>query len=257
VGEVRNFRHRRISLWLKLRNSLLPRKYMKHGKKYRAVAEKIDRNKIYSLEEAIKTIKENKIAKFDESVEVHVKTNIDPKKGDQQVRGTVSLPHGTGKTKRIAVITSTHAKDAKEAGADVVGGEELIEKIKSGKVFEKGGQFDILVATPEMMPKLASVAKILGPKGLMPNPKTDTVTTKVKETVEALKKGKAAFKNDNSRNVHQMVGKVSFEENKLAENIKAFIEAVEKVKPAGLKGRLIGNISVCSTMGAGMKVSVK
>jgi large subunit ribosomal protein L1 len=228
---------------------------MKHGKKYRAIAEKLDRNKVYTLEEAVKFIKENKIAKFDESVEVHIRTNIDPKKGDQQVRGTVNLPHGTGKSKKIAVITSTSAEEAKKAGADIVGGEELIEKVKNGKLFEKGG-IDILVATPEMMSKLAPVAKILGPKGLMPNPKTDTVTTKVKETVTALKRGKAAFKNDSSGNIHQAVGKVSFEDNMLEENIKAFISAIEKAKPASLKGKLISNISLCSTMGVGLKVQV-
>lgn len=231
---------------------------MKHGKKYRAVAEKIDRNKVYELSEAVKIIKENKTAKFDESVEVHIKTNIDAKKSDQLVRGTVDLPHGTGKTKKIAVITSTHEKDAKAAGADTVGGEEMIEKIKSGKMFSgKGAGFDILVATPEMMPKLATVAKILGPKGLMPNPKTDTVTTKVKETVEALKKGKAAYKNDDSGNVHQVVGKLSFEDKKLIENIETFIKSVEKAKPSGLKGKLIANISVCSTMGVSLKISVR
>jgi large subunit ribosomal protein L1 len=230
---------------------------MKHGKKYRAMLEKMDKNKVYSLEEAIKIVKENKIAKFDESVEVHVSTNIDPKKGDQQIRGTVNLPHGTGKSKKIAVITSTSADIAKKAGADIVGGEEMIEQIKSGKIFAKGGGFDILVATPEMMPKLAPVAKILGPKGLMPNPKTDTVTTKVKETIEALKKGKAAYKNDNSGNIHQSVGKISFDETKLIENIKAFVESIEKAKPSGLKGKLVRNISICSTMGAGLKVSVR
>lgn len=218
------------------------------------MAEKVDRQKVYELSEAVKFMKENKIAKFDESVEVHVKTNIDPKKGDQQVRGTVNLPNGTGKTKKVAVITSTAAKDAKEAGADIVGGEEIIEKIKSGKAFSGKGAFDILVATPEMMPKLAAVAKILGPKGLMPNPKTDTVTTKVKETVTALKKGKAAFKNDDSGNIHQMVGKISFAEDKIIENIKSFIDAVDKSKPSGLKGKLISNISISSTMGVGLKI---
>lgn len=227
---------------------------MKHGKKYRAVAEKIDRNKTYTVEEAIKIVKENKIAKFDETVEVHIKTNIDPKKSDQQIRSTVALPYGTGKTKKIAVITSTNAKDAKEAGADMIGGEELIDEIKSGKIFAKG--FDVLVATPEMMPKLAPVAKILGPKGLMPNPKTETVTTKIKETVEALKKGKASYKTDSSSNIHQAVGKVSFDEMKLVENIKAFVESVEKAKPTQLKGKLISNISICSTMGAGIKISL-
>lgn len=218
--------------------------------------EKIDRNKVYELAEAVKLIKENKIAKFDESVEVHIKTNIDPKKSDQLVRGTVNLPHGTGKSKKIAVITSTLADAAKKAGADIVGGEEMIEKIKSGKIFAKGGGFDILVATPEMMPKLASVAKILGPKGLMPNPKTDTVTTKVKETVEALKYGKASFKNDDSGNIHQIVGKMSFDEAKLTENIKTFVDSVRKAKPAGIKGKLIRNISICSTMGTGIKVKI-
>jgi large subunit ribosomal protein L1 len=223
---------------------------MKHGKKYRAAAEKIDRNKTYSIEDAVKLMKENKIAKFDESVEIHLKTNIDPKKGEQQVRGTVILPHGTGKSKKIAVITSTSEKEAKEAGADIVGGEEMIEKIA------KKVNFDILVATPEMMPKLAKIAKILGPKGLMPNPKTETVTTKIKETVEALKKGKAAFKNDDTANIHQVVGKISFEDTKLAENIKAFIVAVEKAKPAGFKGKFIANITICSTMGQGIKISL-
>jgi len=223
---------------------------MQHGKKYRAASEKIDQNMAYTLEEAVKLMKENKIAKFDESVEVHIKTNVDPKKGDQQVRATVVLPHGTGKTKRVAVITSTSADEAKAAGADIVGGEELIEK------FAKKIDFDVLVATHEMMPKLAKVAKILGPKGLMPNPKTETVTTKIKEAVEALKKGRAAFKNDDSANIHQAVGKLSFEDAKLIENIKSFIEAVEKAKPAAFKGKLITNISVCSTMGKGIRVKM-
>ncbi len=227
-----------------------PRKYMKHGKKYRASVEKIDKNKIYSIEEAVKFIQENKIAKFDESVELHAKTNVDPKKGEQQVRGTVILPHGTGKSKKVAVITSTSQDEAKKAGADLVGGEELIEK------FAKKINFDVLVATPEMMPKLAKVAKILGPKGLMPNPKTETVTTKIKETVEALKKGKIAYKNDDSANIHSIVGKVSFEEKKLIENVKAFIENLEKAKPAAVKGKFLVNITLCSTMGAGLKIKL-
>jgi large subunit ribosomal protein L1 len=223
---------------------------MQHGKKYRAAAEKIDKNKIYSLEEAVKIIKETKTAKFDESVEVHVKTSIDPKKNDQNVRGTVVLPFGTGKTKKVAVITTNSQEEAKNAGADVVGGEEMIEKIA------KKIDFDILVATPEMMPKLAKVAKILGPKGLMPSPKTETVTTKIKETVEALKKGKAAYKNDASGNVHQLVGKISFADKDLVENIKIFLENLEKNKPAGVKGKLVASITVCSTMGQGIKVSL-
>lgn len=228
---------------------------MKHGKKYRAVMEKIDREKTYSLEEALKLMRENKFAKFDESVEVHIKTGIDPKKTDQQVRSAVSLPHGTGKNKKVAVITSISLEEAKKAGAEIVGGEELIEKIKSGKIFSENGGFDVLVATPEMMPKLATVAKILGPKGLMPNPKTETVTTKIKETVEALKKGRANYKTDSSGNIHQVVGKLFFADEKLTENIKAFLDSVEKAKPASLKGKLIKNISLCSTMGVGIKIA--
>ena len=223
---------------------------MKRGKKYRAAAEKIDSNRIYSVAEAVKLLKENKIAKFDESVEIHVKTSIDPKKGEQQIRGTVVLPHGTGKTKRIAVVTSTQAEAAKKAGADIVGGEEIIEKLA------KKINFDILVATPEMMPKLAKVAKILGPKGLMPNPKSETVTTKIAETVAALKKGKATFKNDDTGNIHQVVGKVSFKEEQLQENIQIFLTTLEKSKPSGLKGKFISGIAVCSTMGKGIKIKL-
>ena len=229
---------------------------MKHGKKYRAVAEKFDKYEVYSLEEAIKFLKENKVSKFDESVEVHIKTNVDPKKTDQQLRGTAELPHGTGKTKKIVVITSTHAADAKEAGADAVVGDEFIEKIKSGAAFTGKDAFDILVATPEMMPKLAVVAKILGPKGLMPNPKTETVTTKIKETVKALKGGKVAFKNDNGAIVHQVVGKLSFEDAKLIENINSFLANLEKFRPSKMKGKLVTRMSISSTMGVGMKVSI-
>ena len=225
---------------------------MQRGKKYRAVAEKVERNKLYSMEDALALAKETKTAKFDESVEVHVKLAIDPKKGDEQVRGTVVLPHGTGKVNRVAVVTSTKAKDAQEAGADVVGAEDLIEKIKGGKI----DNFDVLVATPEMMPKLAQVAKILGPRGLMPSPKTETVTEKIKETVDALKKGKASFKNDNTGNVHQVIGRVSFEVEKLAENYKALIDAIQKARPATAKGKYMVSISVCSTMGPGMKVQM-
>jgi large subunit ribosomal protein L1 len=225
---------------------------MKHGKKYRAVSEKIEKSKLYSVEEAMQLVKETKTAKFDESVEVHVKLSIDPRKGDQQVRGTVVLPHGTGKEKKIAVVTSTKAAEAKEAGADLIGAEDLIEKIKSGKV----DNFDVLVASPEMMPKLAVVAKILGPRGLMPSPKTETVTDKIKETVEMLKKGKASFKNDNGANVHQVIGKVSFEEAKLKENYEAFVDALTKSRPAAVKGKYIVSASICSTMGPGLKIQL-
>ncbi len=249
MGElVKNISNKLTNLQNHLKN-------MKHGKKYQVVAQKLDRNKTYGLGEAIKFLKENKIAKFDETVEVHIKTTIDPKKSDQQVRGTVDLPYGTGKAKKIMVITATKNKEAQLAGADMVAGEELIDKIKSGKAFEGKNRFDILVATPEIMSKLAPVAKILGPKGLMPNPKTETVTTKIKETIEALKKGKAAFKNDKAGNIHQAVGKLSFDETKIIKNIKAFINSVEKIKPKTVKGKLIANITLSSTMGVGLKVS--
>lgn len=225
---------------------------MKHGKKYRAAVEKMDLKKVYTIEEAIAFVHAGKIAKFDESVEVHVKLNIDPKKGDEQVRAAVVLPHGIGKTARVAVITSTKTKEAQEAGADVVGGEELIEKIKLGKL----EVVDVIVASPEMMPKLASVAKILGPRGLMPSPKTETVTDKIKEAVEMLKKGKLNFKNDNTGNVHQVIGKLSFDESKLKENYAALIEAIVKARPAGVKGKYMVSVSICSTMGPGLKVSL-
>lgn len=225
---------------------------MTHGKKYRAISEKVEKNKLYSSEEAMKLVKGSKIAKFDESVEAHVKLSIDTKKGEQQVRGAVVLPHGIGKTKKVAVVTSTKIKEAKDAGADIVGGEEFIEKIKQGKI--EG--FDVLVATPEMMPKLAPAAKILGPRGLMPSPKTETVTDKVKEAVEMLKKGKINYKNDTTGIIHQVIGKVSFDEKKLEENLKVFLESIQKSKPAGVKGKYILSISVCSTMGPGIKISL-
>lgn len=225
---------------------------MKRGKKYKAVAEKVEKNKLYTVEEAMKLVKEGKIAKFDESVEAHIRLAVDSKKGDQQVRAAVVLPHGIGKAKRIAVVTSTKAKEAKEAGADIVGAEDLIEKIKNGKL----DGFDILVASPEMMPKLAQVAKILGPRGLMPSPKTETVTDKIKEAVEMLKKGKFSFKNDTAGVIHQVIGKLSFDEKKLIENYAAFLDAVQKAKPASVKGKFVLSISVCSTMGPGVKVQL-
>lgn len=222
---------------------------MKRGKKYKKAAEKIDLEKKYPIKEALGLIKEMSFANFDESVEVHIRTSIDPKKGDQQVRGTVTLPHGTGKTKKVAVITSTKQEEAEKAGADIVGGEDLIEKIKNEI------NFDVLLATPEMMPKLAKVAKILGPKGLMPNPKTETVTEKIEEAVESSKKGKMAFKNDNTGNIHQVVGKLSFDEEKLSENVKVFIETIEKAKPDAIKGKLIEKVSISSTMSPGVKIN--
>jgi large subunit ribosomal protein L1 len=229
---------------------------MVRGKKYRAVVEKIEKTKDYSLQEALDFIKAGAIAKFDESVEAHFKLGINPKKGEEQVRSTAILPHGVGRSKKVAVITSSKVAEAKEAGADLIGGEELIEDIKSGKI-SAGVDFDVVVATPEMMPKLATVAKILGPKGLMPNPKTETVTTKVKDVVDALKKGsKVSFKNDDSGNIHQVIGKLTFESVQLKENFQAVLDVLHKVKPETMKGRYIQSIALCSTMGPSIKIKM-
>jgi large subunit ribosomal protein L1 len=179
---------------------------------------------------------------------------IDAKKGDQMVRGTVSLPNGTGQTKKVAVFTSVpeKEKEAKEAGADLVGGEELIAQINStGKC-----DFEIAVATPEMMPKMAKIAKILGPKGLMPSPKNETVTAKIKETVAQLKKGKVAYKNDDTGNVHQVIGKSSFTKEQIVENFNVFMDAIRRAKPSSSKGTYIQSVTMTSTMGPGVKVSM-
>ncbi|MEI6650708.1 MAG: 50S ribosomal protein L1 [Candidatus Moraniibacteriota bacterium] len=228
---------------------------MKHGKKYRDIAGKIDLEKSYTLEEAFAIIKGNAGAKFDESVEVHVKLNINPKKSDEAVRATAELPFGTGRTKKVAVVTSTKAKEAETAGAVLVGGEEIIDQIKDGKTVP-GSDFDVLLATPEMMPKLAKVAKILGPKGLMPSPKNETVTTKIAEAVGMLSKGKKiSFKNDDSGNVHQVIGKASFPVEELLGNFAAFRDVLYKAKADSVKGRFVKSSSVCSTMGPGIRIT--
>lgn len=216
----------------------------------------MEAGKEYAPEEAIAFLKENKLAKFDESVEVHMRLGINPKKSDEMVRATVILPQGTGRSQKVAVITSTKEKEAKDAEADLVGGEELINDIKSGKIVP-GQAFDVLLATPEMMPKLALVAKILGPKGMMPSPKTETVTPKIKEAVEMLKKGKkVSFKNDDTGNLHQVIGKLSFAAEALSENYQTLREAISKAKPENMKGRLIRSITICSTMGPSLKVKI-
>lgn len=212
--------------------------------------------KSYTPEEAITFLKEQKGAKFTESVEVHAHLGINPKKSDEMVRATVILPHGTGRSQKVAVITTTKEKEAEEAAADLIGGEELIADIKSGKV-TPGVAFQVLLATPEMMPKLAVIAKILGPKGMMPSPKTETVTVKIKEAVEMLKKGKkVSFKNDDTGNVHQVIGKVSFTAEQLAENLQTFREVLDRSKPENMKGRLIKSLSICSTMGPSLAIKL-
>ncbi len=229
---------------------------MKHGKKYRAVVAELEAGKEYSPEEAIAFLKAHPVAKFVESLEVHMKLGINPKKSDEIIRATATLPHGTGRTQKVAVITSTKDKEAKDAGADMVGGEELIESIKTGKIVP-GTDFQVLLATPEMMPKLAVIAKILGPKGLMPSPKSETVTPKVGEVIDVLKKGKkVSYKNDDTANVHQIIGKLSMTEAELLENYQAFRESVDKAKPEALKGRLVRSVVITSTMGPGLPIKL-
>ena len=214
---------------------------------------KIDKNKTYSLDEAIQLVKDTTTVKFDASVEIHAKAGIDTAKGEQQIRATVALPHGTGKTKRvIAFVNAEKRQEAEEAGADIIGGEEEIAQIKLTNKID----FDVAVATPDMMPKLAVIARILGPRGLMPNPKTNTVTDKIREIVQALKKGTIAFKNDDTGNVHATVGKVSFTNEQLKENIEAFLDALRRAKPASTKGIYLKSLTLTSSMGPGIKLAL-
>lgn len=229
-------------------------KTMKRGKKYRAIAEKLEKGKVYSPEEAIAFLQEHKRSTFDETLEVHVRLGINPKKTDEMVRVTTELPKGTGRTQKVAVITTSKAKEAQAAGADMVGGEDMIENIKTGKV--NPSDFDVLLATPEVMPKLATVAKVLGPKGLMPSPKNETVTPKVEEMIDALKKGKkVTFKNDDGGNIHQALGKLSFSKDDLLENFSAFKEILDKSKPEATKGKLVKEVTLTSTMGPGLTIN--
>lgn len=223
------------------------------GTRYQKKVALIDTKKSYPLDEAVSLIRTTSPARFDASVEVHCKLGIDPEKGDQQVRGTVRLPHGTGKTKRVAAFVSAgHEAQAREAGAELVGGKELIEQIKSSEKLE----FDVAVATPDLMKDLAGIAKLLGPRGLMPSPKNGTVTTKVGEVVRDLKGGLVAFKNDSTANVHQVVGKVSWEAPKLRENITAFLEAIRRAKPPSSKGVYLKGTYLSTTMGPSIRLQI-
>lgn len=215
--------------------------------------EKVENTNLYTIEEAIALLKDTSTTKFDSSVEVHIRTGIDPKKGDQLVRGTVILPHGTGKKPRIMVIASEDKlSDAQNSGADVVGSNELIDEIKkSGKI-----DADVIITNPSMMKDLAKIAKILGPKGMMPSPKNDTVTDDIKKAVSELQQGKLAYKNDDTANVHALIGKISFTNDQLIENFNTFIETIKKNKPASAKGIFIKNVVLSSTMGPGIRVNV-
>jgi len=213
----------------------------------------VDKTKAYPIEEAIELTKKLSKTKFDTSVEVHFRLGIDSKKGDQQIRAAVSLPHGTGKTVRVvAFVTPEKEKEVKEAGADLVGGDDLIAQIKKSEKTD----FQVAVAEPSMMKNLAQVAKILGTRGLMPSPKNETVSANPAKTVAELKKGKVSFKNDDTGNVHVVIGKVSFETKKLAENFQILLSTIKRIKPTSSKGIYIKNISITSSMGPGIKVSI-
>lgn len=226
---------------------------MKKGKKYLEASNKVDKSKLYTLDEAVKLVKETSISKFDSSVEIAVRLNLDTRKSDQQLRGAIVLPSGTGKEKKVLVIAKgDNAKLAREAGADFVGDTDMLEKIEK----ENWLDFDVMIATPDMMPLLGKLGKVLGPKGLMPNPKTGTVTTDVKKAVNDVKKGRVEYKTDSYGNVHALVGKVSFTEDQLKENIKAFMNIIIKSKPSVVKGVYVKNISLSTTMGPGIKLDV-
>jgi len=224
---------------------------MKKGKKYTEAAKKVEKNKLYTKEEAVKLVKETSVCNFDASVELAMRLNLDTKKADQQLRGAVVLPKGTGKTKKVLVIAKGDAaKAAQEAGADYVGDTDMLDKIQKENWFD----FDVMIATPDMMPALGKIGRILGPKGLMPNPKTGTVTVDTKKAVEEVKKGRVEYRTDSYGNVHVAIGKVSFSEEDLLENLQAFVSLIAKSKPSVVKGTYIKNISVASTMGPGVKI---
>lgn len=222
----------------------------KKSKKFLAAAEKIDSTKAYSVEEAVALVKETDFAKFDATVEVAYRLGIDTRKADQQLRGAIVLPHGTGKTSRVLVIArGEKAKEAEAAGADYVGEVDLIEKIAGGWF-----EFDVIVATPDMMGQVGRLGRVLGPKGLMPNPKTGTVTMDVTKAIEEIKAGKVTYRADKAGNLHVTAGKVSFDNQKLVENLKAIHETVLRIKPSTAKGQYVKNVSITSTLGPGVRV---
>jgi len=224
----------------------------KRGKKYIEAAKKIEREKLYSLSEAAELLKETGTAKYDETADMAIKLGVDPRKADQMVRGTVLLPHGTGKEVKVLVFAKGEKEqEAKDAGADFVGADDLVEKIKGGWL-----DFDKAVATPDMMGVVGKVARVLGPRGLMPNPKVGTVTFDLKETIGDLKKGKVEFRTEKGGILHVPVGKVSFDKEKLCDNIQALLDTVNKLKPLSSKGQYLKNVVLSSTMGPGIKIDV-
>ena len=223
----------------------------RRSKKYTEALSKIEKNKVYTKEEAIKLVKMTSTSSFDGSVEVAMRLNLDTKKADQQLRGAIVLPKGTGKTKKVLVIArGEKANQAKEAGADYVGDVDMLEKIEKENWFD----FDTMIATPDMMPLLGKLGKVLGPKGLMPNPKTGTVTVDVVKAIEEVKAGRVEYRTDSYGNIHGIIGKVSFSDEDLLANLDAFVTHIIKLRPSTVKGDYVKNISVASTMGPGIKV---
>ena len=224
----------------------------KRGKAYQEASKLVERNKLYELDEAIKLVKQTAKAKFDETVELHIKLGVDGRHADQQVRGAIVLPHGTGKTKKVLVIAKGEkANEAEKAGADFVGAEDIINKIQAENWFD----YDVIVATPDMMGQLGRLGRVLGPKGLMPNPKSGTVTFDVERAVNEIKAGKVEYRLDKTNIVHVSIGKVSFDETKLTENLNALVEAVVKAKPAAAKGTYLRSVTITSTMVPGIKIN--
>ncbi len=223
----------------------------KKSKNYRASAAKVERTVVYPVSEAVKLAKETNTVKFDASVEVSFRLNVDPRHADQQIRGAVVLPNGTGRTQKVLVVTQgPKEQEAKDAGADFVGGKEILEDIKKGWF-----EFDVIVATPDMMGELGKLGKLLGPKGLMPNPKTGTVTTDIAKAVNEIKKGKVEYRVDKEGNINLLIGKVSFDDVKLVENFNTIYGVIEKARPAAVKGIYMKNVTLSTTMGPGIKVT--
>jgi large subunit ribosomal protein L1 len=224
---------------------------MKKSKAYQEALKKLDRDRLYDPAEALQLVKDMSSARFDETVEIHIKLGVDPRHADQQVRGTVSLPHGTGKTRKVLVFAKgDKQKEALNAGADYAGAEELAEKIQGGWF-----DFDVAVATPDMMAVVGKLGKILGPRGLMPNPKAGTVTFDIERTISELKAGRIEYRVDKTAIIHVPIGRVSFELEKLSDNLNVFAEALIKARPAAAKGQYMRSVSVCSTMGPGVKIN--
>jgi len=224
----------------------------KLSKNRKAALAKVDKKTLYPVTQAISLVKEVASTKFDETVELAFNLNIDPRKADQQVRGAVVLPSGTGKSQRVLVLTATKTKEATDAGADFVGADDMIYKIQNENWFD----FDVIIATPEIMAKLGPIGKVLGPKGLMPNPKTGTVTVDVKKAIEDVKKGKVEYRADKEGNIHTIIGKVSFEVSALESNFKTILNELQRVKPQTVKGDYIKSVTISSTMGPGIKIQL-